>query len=464
MEIIDYIVVVVYFCAMIVIGVIASRRVKSSKDFTSAGQQLPLILVIGSSIATCMGASVIFGNYSGVHAYGLSGYLGTLTYFLGWALLIPFSKFFRSSGAASLPEYLGLSYNKKTETIASIAILIFLLGSTANIFIAFGTMCETLGLCSQSVGIVIGAFVVVLFTVFSGLWGVALTDTLQMVIIVVAIVIAIPIISFLKAGGIGYVFTNTDPARLNPFQGLPPATLLSFVAARMLSASVDPAYTQRALAAKDTKTAVKGTMMSVGVAFIIYCIVIIPVFTIPFIFPDMTDGAQFVPSFVLAYFPPVAKGLSFAAILGLLLTTGDSYLLLISSTVTDNILPKFRPDYDDAKKLKLCRLIVCVMPVIIVPIALYWQDIYSLTNATGSAYGAALFFPVVFAILWKKKMNKKIVNIAMSVGCFSAIIWDYGLKSITGTSGILVGGALCLIICLVARFVSEKGVDVAEAE
>ena len=459
---IDYVVLAVYFLAMILIGVISSKKVKSSKDFTSAGQKLPLIFVIGSSIATCMGASVIFGNYAGVHAYGLSGYIGTLTYFVGWAGLILFSKYLRSSGATSLPEYLGLSYDKKSEVIASISILIFLLGSAANQFIAFGTMCETLGLCSKSAGIVIGAIVIVLFTVFSGLWGVALTDTLQMVIIIIGVVIAVPVVSFAKAGGVEYVFANTDPSRLDPLAGLPLTTLISFIAARMLSASVDPAYAQRALAAKDTKDAVKGMGLSVGIGVLIYCIVILPVFTIPFLFPEMTDGATFVPTLVLAYFPPVAKGLMFAAILGLLLTTGDTYLLLISSTLTDNILPKFKVGIDDHKKLVLCRVFICVVPLIIVPIALYWKDIYSLTNATGSAYGAALFFPIVFAIVCKNRMNKRIINIAMLAGCFTSIIWDYGLKAITNTSGILVGGAISLTLCIAARVIPEKAATEAK--
>ncbi|MBU5626826.1 sodium:solute symporter family protein [Oscillibacter sp. MSJ-2] len=453
---VDIAVIFLYMVIMIGIGIMCGKKVKNSKDFTSAGQSLNLKLVVGSSIATCMGAGVIFGNFANVYKHGMSGYAQTLCYFIvGFPILILLSKPLRKSGATSIPEFLEMRYNKNTRSISSLCVLLMACSYTAAQFTAFGTTCEALGLTDRTTGALIGALVIVLFTVFSGLWGVTTTDTLQSVILIVGMAIIIPFISFHQAGGVEFVLANTDPDRLNVFKGMEPLTMLGYVLANVLAVSVDPAYSQRALAAKDAKTATRGLTIAGIIAFVTYVIVIMSVYCIPFIFPGLEDGSQYVPMLVSAYFPPVLKGLMLSAILGLLLTTGDSFLLIISSTLTDDVIPRFAPNMDSDRKLKLNRIIIPCSAVVILLLVMYWDDVFQLFRVGGSSYGAGVFFPLVLGVLWKK-MNAKVANVAMLTGCLVSTIWDYTFNKATGIAGVILGSSICLIICVVGSLLSNK--------
>jgi Na+/proline symporter len=181
----------------------------------------------------------------------------------------------------------------------------------------------------------------------------------------------------------------------------------------------------------------------------------LPALAIPFIFPTMTNGDQFTPAFVAAYFPPVIKGVLIASLLGLLLTTGDTFLLLLSSTVTNDIIPLFRKDIDDKKMLNINRIIVVVSAAVIVLMGMYWKSIFALFRLGGSAYGAGVFFPVLLGCFWKKAKTLPI-NIGMFTGCLVSFSWDFLLQNSTGINGVIPGAALCLLICLVGSLVYKE--------
>lgn len=315
-----------------------------------------------------------------------------------------------------------------------------------------------LGICDKTTGTIAGAVVIVLFTVFSGLWGVAITDTIQSVLLVVGVGIIIPAMAFANAGGIAHVMANTDPSRLDPFIGISPIVMVGWFLSKTLSCGAHPAYAQRIFAAKNTGTAVTGTIVSDIICVIVFVVAALPAFCIPFLFPDMANGDMLVPMVVANFFPPVAKGIMISALLGLLLTSGDTWLLLISSTITEDILPAIKPDIDSQKMLKYNRIIVVLSTVVVILLAWYWNSVYQLFKVGGSAYGAGVFFPLILGCFWKRAKTKAI-NLAMFVGATVSIVWDYTLKKPTDIDGVIPGAILCLGICLIGSLMAEEKSD-----
>ena len=146
----DYVVLIVYLFAFIFAGyVISKKMVKSSRDFATAGQGMGFLTVVGSTVATCMGASIIFGNFQLMYSSGLRGFLIGYFWHIGWIFLVLMSGRLRKSGATSIPQYLEMRYSPFVRKVASYAVLCMGIASTAAQFRAAGSMSEALGLYSH---------------------------------------------------------------------------------------------------------------------------------------------------------------------------------------------------------------------------------------------------------------------------------------------------------------------------
>ena len=78
LSVIDIAVFFLYIGGMILIGILAGKRIKSAKDFSSAGQSMSWRLVAGSTIATCMGANMVIGKYDLILEAGMAGVTASL--------------------------------------------------------------------------------------------------------------------------------------------------------------------------------------------------------------------------------------------------------------------------------------------------------------------------------------------------------------------------------------------------
>lgn len=449
---IDFGIIFLYIISFIVIGiVITKKKVKSASDYTNAGQSLTLLVIIGSTLATNMGSAVIFGNYQLIHNSGIWGVFTFLGWYVGWFILAFTSRKMRSTGATSIPNYLERRFGPLARNIAAVAVLCMGIASTAAQFKSVGSVTASLGLCDANTGILVGALVILLFTVFSGLWGVAITDTIQSILILITVGLVVPVVAFKAAGGVNAAVTSITPI---PFEdcGLGLGIFLSYWLADFFSGGAHPAYCQRSLAAKSDDIAWKGQVITCIISLVITLVASSPALFINKIFPDMVDGSQFVPTLIATYFPVGLKGLALACILGLLLTTGDTFLLLLSSTITDDIVRPRKPDINDKKLLNLGRLVCILGTVVIVGLALYIPTITELFKLGGSAVGCTTFFPITLGCFWKK-LNTKAAVASMYVALPTSIIWDLFLKSATGMGGSLIAAPVSLAICVIGTLI-----------
>lgn len=456
---IDIATIVIYFVAMILIGVQAGKKVKSSSDFTSAGQKLSWRAVAGSTIATCMGANMVMGKYDLIFESGMAGLTASLFWWVGWIFLIIMAKKLRESKATSIPSYLEEKYNKTTRKICSLCVLIAMVSSCAAQFLTIGTIFETFGVCDRKTGTWIGAAIIVVFTILSGLWGVTMTDSIQSIILLIAFGVVFPVVVFKVAGGWTAVVEFNGPERMNMFSGIAPITMVGWGVYYTLSTGAEPSYSQRIFASKSTKDAVIGQVVA-WVATLIVCgfVSAVPGLAIGKIFPDIVAGNQFTPVFIVTYLPAVIRGLMLAALLGLMLTSGDSYLLLLASTVMDDIISPIKKDMEDNRKILYTRLICVISAIVITAMALYVNSIYQLFKTGGGAYGAGVFIPLFLACFWKRA-NEKAINIGMITGFAVSFCFDMFLKIPMGLNldGCTIGAVICLVICFAGSLIlSEK--------
>lgn len=449
--VIDFAVILLFLIVIIGIGARASKKMKTARDFTTAGQKLSWFTCTGSCIASAIGANVVIGKYEVILESGVSGIVASWFWWIGWLFLLLLAKPLRASGAYSIPNFLQMRYGEKTRKIGAVCVLISTISLTAAQFLAVGNVLEALGICGRKTGVWVSAVIIVLFTVFSGLWGVAITDTFQSIFLLIAFGIIFPIAVFRTAGGWGPIVASHTAEELSFFRGMAPITMAGWFFYHIFATGADPVFAQRIFSAKDTKTAVSSQFAAWLVTiFVTGIICALPALAIHTIFPEMTVGSQFTPKFLLTYMPPVIRGLMLSFLLSMMLTSGDSQLLTLTSTIMDDMIrPRLKKDTSEKKIMVLNRVSCIVAACLVCIMALYFGKIYQCLKTGGSAYGAGIFIPLVLGCFWKKA-NVRAVNIGMLSGLIVSFGFDLFLKIPLGLQldGVILGGILCLVICV----------------
>lgn len=452
---VDYLVIILYNVILIGVGIwLAKRKVKSAKDFTTASQSLGTWTIAGAIISTCMGASILFSNYQLVYTTGMKGMLTQIFWYVGWVILILLVGRMRATGASSIPDYISRRFGKRAQKIAAWVVVIMGISSSAAQFKSIGAMTQSLGICSPAAGILLGAGIIILFTFFSGLWGSAVTNSIQSIFILIVCALVIPLVAANAAGGLGTAMENV-PAEQLSLQGssMSTAVFLSYLVSYTLNVAVHPSYSKYSLAAKDKKSAVAGQAIACAVCLVVTIVAIVPALWIRQIFPDMTDGSLFVPRLVATYLPAGIRGFIIAIVLSLLITTGNTFLLLLTSSITDDVIRPLNPNISDKKLLGINRIIIVAGALLIATLAIAVPDIVTAFKIGGNAMGPGVAIPVLVGLFWKK-CNTKAIDLAMILGCAASIILDVIFVAMGGQAiGNMYACVLSLLVCIIGSFV-----------
>lgn len=202
---------VAYKIALVIIGLLAQRRTHDGLDFFLGGRQLGPMVAAVSSAASSSSAWTLLGVSGAAYAWGL----GALWLFpacvggfvINWLVLAPgLRRLSHETGAVTVTELLagpeGRPGRRAIVLIASLIVLLSLGAYVASQFQGAGkAFGETFGL-SLTGSVLIGAAVVVFYTMVGGFWAVSLTDTLQG-LLMAATAVVLPIVALVTVGGFG---------------------------------------------------------------------------------------------------------------------------------------------------------------------------------------------------------------------------------------------------------------------
>ncbi len=271
----DIAIVFAYFAGLIVIGSRSFRIVKGINGFFVADRASPFILIAGSLFATVIGGSSTVGMAGLGYSMGLVGSWWLLVGAIGlFALALFLAERVRSYSLYTLPEILDIQYGPEAKLSASVLIVIAWMGIIAGQIVAAGKILETILETSPSLLMGITALVFITYTLLGGQHSVVRTDTIQSLIIIVAIVVSIPL-CLGKVGGLGAMrevlgqeyFSFPVSSRF-PWTTL--ATYLFLVGSTYL---VGPDIYSRIFCARDERVA-KGATMTVALSLVPFAFII----------------------------------------------------------------------------------------------------------------------------------------------------------------------------------------------
>jgi len=205
-ESIIFIGVGIYLLMMVSIGVYATKRTTSAANFIIAGRSLPIWICSTTIVATWFGGGAMMGAAGASYERGL---LGVIAAPFGDALVLFivgffFVRLFRRLRLLTFIDFFENRYGKTAATIAAVGAIFADIGWTGAMLVAFGYIFETLTGVPLEIGIIGGAVVVFIYTVAGGMWAVALTDFVQVIIIAVGMVLLLVVV-LIDVGGWGNI-------------------------------------------------------------------------------------------------------------------------------------------------------------------------------------------------------------------------------------------------------------------
>lgn len=403
--------ILIYLAITLAIGIFSSRFIKGSGDFILAGRRLPLFMAASALFATWFGSETILGASSEFVSHG---FLGVIEDPFGAALcLILVGAFFARPlyklGINTFGDFYRLKYGKRVELIAGICLVLSYFGWIAAQLVALGIMGELILGVPIEVGILVGAFIVLIYTISGGLWAVAITDTIQTVMIVVGLVVIAVSLTNSTDGFTEVV--NHVPDHFYRF--LPEGNfndMMIYLAAWItigLGSIPQQDVFQRVMAGKNEKVAVQssylGGIMYLTIGFLPLYIGLCANYIDPE-YAQALDSESILPQIVLSHTGLGIQVLFFGALISAILSTTSGAILAPATILSENLLkPLFKKGITDKQELLLVRVSIIIVTAIAVRFAFKQGNIYDLVSVSSAMSLVSLFIPLVAGIYFKRK-------------------------------------------------------------
>jgi len=269
---------------------------------------------------------------------------------------------------------------------------------------------------------------VLVYTLFGGMWSVAVTDFVQMIVIAVGLALIAWFAADL-AGGAGRVIEYA--ANEGKFQFFPEGGvhewLFFFGAAITLMFGSIPQQDvfQRVMSAKDARTAVRGPIIGGSLYFLF---ALVPMFIVTAAVMILGEGGaallkddpqKVLPTLVMEKMPVALQVAFFGALLSAIMSTASATLLAPSTTFVENLLRNINPGMSDAATLRAMRLTVLGFSMIVLTYAITMQgtSIYEMVSGAYQVPLVGAFIPLVAGLYWKRATTQgALASVVLGLG------------------------------------------------
>jgi SSS family solute:Na+ symporter len=458
--------VIIYLLISVSIGLLAATRVHNTKDFAIAGRSLPVPIVMATVFATWFGAEAVMGISATFAKEGLRGVVAdpfgsSLCLVLAGLFFAP--RFYRLN-LLTVGDYYRLRYDRRVEVLCTLCIVASYLGWVAAQFKVLGLVLNvvTEGAVSQTLGMVLGALIVLVYTTFGGMFSVAILDFVQLSVIVGGLLYIANVLGDLT-GGVGVVVRHAQQAGKLEF--FPPASLnawIPFVGAgvtMMLGSIPQQDVFQRITSAKNERTAVRGSLMGAALYFAFCFVPMYIAYSALLVDPTKfgtlleRDFQLVLPTLIVEHTPVFAQVMFFGAVLSAVMSCSSATLLAPSVILSENVIRGAMPRMDEKGLLTTMRIVLVCFAFVVLTIALSSDSsIYKLVVNTYKVTLVAAFVPLCAGLFWKRATSGGAVcAIAAGLGCWigfellgpAASIWPPQLAGLLmATIGMIAGSYL----------------------
>ena len=468
---------IIYFVAMIVIGLWAYQRTDDMDDYMLAGRNLGPLSTALSAGASDMSGWLLMGLPGAFYLSGMSTMwlpIGlTVGAWLNWKYTAPRLRTYTEAADNSLtiPTFLSARLHDGSRLIqigAGVIILVFFTFYVSSGMVAGGRFFEASFGVDYRLGMVLVAGITVLYTLVGGFLAVAYTDVVQGLMMVTALV-AVPVAGLFRLGGPDSLISTINELDPGTWALWGASTsLMSIVSAAAwgLGYFGQPHIIVRFMALETPQQAKAGRRIGIG-WMALACLGAAATALVGIATYRRDTGQLPNPETVFIalgqlLFHPFVAGFMLAAILAAIMSTISSQLLVSSSALVEDLYHAFnRKELGEKRSVLLGR--VAVMIVSVVAALMAWQaddSILKLVSFAWAGFGAS-FGPVVLLALFWRRLTRWGALAGMTTGAVVAAVWANLPGGIFDLYELLPGFVANLIVTIVVSLSTEvaPGVD-----
>lgn len=462
----------IYLSMIIGIGIYANRySSKGIAEYFVGGRKLNRFVVALSAVVSGRSAWLLIGMTGMAYSQGASavwavvGYiLVELILFLGYAKRL--RSFANHHDTITLPDFFASRFGDARHTLritVVVIIFVFMAAYVSAQFVAGGKAFATSFDISSSTGLILTAAIVLSYTMVGGFLAVSLTDMVQAILMLLALVI-LPIVIVNDLGGwsetVNALYLQ-DALLVDPFSITAGAAI--GLLAIGLGSPGNPHIITRYLSIEHPSqlntAAWVGTLWNILMASEAIMIGLVGRVWAPEIsqLPD-ADTENLYTALASSYLHPAIYGLVLAAIFAAIMSTADSQLLVGASAIVRDLYEKIWKEgsrVEQSKLVKLSRVVVAVLVMLAVALAFVAEDlVFWLVLFAWAGLGAVLGPTTILALYWKGTTRIGVI-VGMITATLTTIIWYLipSLKAITYEliPGFLVGLIVTWMVSLATK-------------
>ena len=431
---IDLTIIVVYIIGMLGLGYYLYRKAPSLEEYLIAGRSMTTPILVCTLASTYYGLDVLFGTSELGYTDGVVAYFGYSQLSLAIYIFAAFAlaKRLRQAEFTSLPEILERHYGRWAGLFGAIASIFYSLPALG--LFALGRISQVVFGIDAMLGALLLGLIALGYTLLGGLWAVAITDTVQFVLMCLTLAIALPLLMS-QVGGFDAVAEIAPDGYFDWFGGIPVWLLIAY-AATGISILVDPGFYQRIFAAKDYKKARNAMLISLLVWSAYDWLVtaggmmaaagvsqgLLPA--------DIHSNDALLTAVTLAL-PVGLVGIFLAGVLATGMSTIDSYTLVAGANISYDIYRPFaKPDATDKQLVRATKLGVVLAWTLGYILAFLFDKLLALWVFTATALTSTVLIPIFAGLYWKGRKTAWGGLLSCAVGLASVLVYYIGIQQL----------------------------------
>ncbi len=424
--------VIFYFVITLLLGFYAHKKITSSTDFINTGRNLHPVINTAALFALWFGSETIFGASS---EFAKNGIIGIIEDPLGGVMCLLLVSFFYARrlynlNILTIGDLFRMRYGKTIEMIASAMMIFSFFGYAAAQLVALGLLLQVLTGMGLTLGILISASIVCLYTLSGGMWAVSLTDFVQSILIVSGL-LAMTVYLTQMAGGASAIISSLpdDHRKILPEEsGI--TSWMNWLASWMVLgfgsiASQD--IFQRLNSARNADAAVSSTFWGGIIYFLLAMLPLYLILGVKLLFPHLLEGdlQTALPNMVIESMPLWLQILFFGSLFSAIMSTCSGAILAPASLLSENLIKElWKKPFDDRTFLLMTRWSVVIIGIISVWVATLKQNIFELV-AMSSIIGLVSIFVPFHKALWSKEVSRTGAVSSMIIGLVTWTIFEF---------------------------------------
>ncbi len=413
------IVTIGYILLLTGIIIYKSRSVKNEEDFVVAGRNVPVYLLVGTLVTTWIGSGSLFGTAGLTFQVGFSELWFSLGAWIGILAVYFIAARVRKISQYTLTDILEKRYSPLARLLGSITIIVAYLIIAGYQFKGGGRFLAILteGYITPDEGTLITFLIIIAFTALAGMVSIVSIDIFNGIIMITAICLAVPfaISGFGGWDNVVSTINEVSPDHLSVFEGHEPIWYLGIMLPTLILLLSESSVYQKFSSAKDSKSAKQAVMgMFIGVVFIEFmmCLLAIVGFAIyahdaRFFLADGSVNKAMSEEIILRIgfeqLPAVIGSILFAGGAAIILSTGNTFLMVTSTNFSRDIIEKFFIKKPTEKtKLIIQRVSIVVLGLVAYLIMTQFDQILEMAFISYTMIGASLAPALLATFFWRR--------------------------------------------------------------